>query len=123
MIDDRKFMRFKTYDGSFVVPRPQANSTKLAKLIDISNGGLAFQYFMNNDIDYDYFTELDVYISGDGKILEQIPIQMISTIIIPLGDPYFSITSIKRLSVKFGKMSSTKIILLKKFIDEYTLKF
>ncbi len=67
----RKHERFKVKDG--VVAAPYASSTRFAKILDISMGGLTIQYFDENKWDEKIF-EID-FVMLDGDLsLDKVPI-------------------------------------------------
>jgi hypothetical protein len=120
IFERRQHPRYKVAGGVFVALKPRNLSTKLGSLIDISLGGLAFQYYIYNDINHRPFSAIDIHISGDGIFLEKIPVHMISNVIIPVKD-FFNSTSIKRIGVQFGALSAEHVSRLKQFIRKHTI--
>ncbi len=117
--DRREHVRYNVNSGIFIVLKPQLYSAKLGSMIDISNGGLSFQYYSCNDLSFRHLTEVDIYKSGDGKILEGIPVTVVSGMAIPFNDPYFSAT-IKRFGVQFGEITHETLAHLQEFISKFT---
>ncbi len=114
--------RFKVLGGTFVVLKPQNHSSRLGNIIDISRKGLSFQYPINCNLCFKNFLQVDIYVSGDGLYVSEIPIKVISDISITPEDPFFS-TTMKRFGVQFGKLTVQQKSLLESFIHSYTASF
>lgn len=111
--------RYKVKGGTFVVLRPQTSSARLGSILDISRDGLSFQYPVNCNLCLKSFTELDIFISGDGAYLHNIPIKIISDIKISADDPFHS-TTMKRFGVKFAKLTKEQSLKIDAFIQNHT---
>lgn len=120
IVERRKHVRFKVRDGVFTVPKPRVQSSRLGNVIDVSMGGLAFQYFLIKNMSVNDFTELDVYISGDGLFLENLPINLVSDIEMKHGETQFMTIS-KRFGVQFKGLDQAQKEKLHHFIDHHTL--
>jgi hypothetical protein len=116
----RRDDRHPVQNGGFVVLHPKQYFPKLGRMIDISLGGLAFQYHLENKIRLKEFTAVDIYFSGEGLCIGNIPVESVWSIQIPRQDPYFNIT-VKRYGVAFGSLSPDDVIQLNQFIREYTI--
>ncbi len=119
VLEFRKNKRYKSKEGIFIVLRPQAPPTKLGNLVDISLGGLAFQYYQPDNRSYSDIEELDIYISGDGCYLDNIPINIITEITKPDEGGAYPVL-IKRYGVKFGNLTADMRNRLAYFIKQYT---
>ncbi len=119
VLEFRKNKRYKSKEGIFIVLRPQAPPTKLGSLLDISLGGLAFQYYQPDNRSYKDIKELDIYISGDGCYLGNIPIYIITEIARPDEEGSYPIL-IKRYGVKFGSLTTDMRNRLAYFIEHHT---
>jgi len=120
IIDRRKESRYKVKDGIFTVPTPRIQSSRLGNIIDISMGGLAFQYYLVKNMSFNDFTALDIYISGDGMFLDNLPINIISDIELQSSEKQF-LTISKRFGVQFIGLDKSKKIKLHKFIENHTM--
>ncbi len=119
IIDRRKESRYKVKDGIFTVPTPRIQSSRLGNIIDISMGGLAFQYYLVRNMSFNDFMALDIYISGDGMFLDNLPINIVSDIELQSSEKQF-LTISKRFGVQFIGPDKSKKIKLHKFIENHT---
>ncbi len=120
IIDRRKDSRYKVKDGIFTVPTPWIQSSRLGNIIDVSMGGLAFQYFLVRNMSFNDFMKLDIYISGDGMILDNLPINIISDIELQGSEKQYMAIS-KRFGVQFRKFDQVKKTKLHRFIEHHTM--
>ena len=120
IIDRRKDSRYKVKDGIFIVPTPRIQSSRLGNIIDISMGGLAFQYFLVKNMSFTDFMALDIYISGDGMFLDNLPVNIISAIELQRSEKQY-LTVSKRFGVQFIGPDKNKKIKLHKFIENHTI--
>jgi len=81
---------------------------------------MAFQYFLKKNIIEKSFNALDIYISGEGLCLDNIPIRLTSAIEFPSVDR-LSMTVMKRFGVQFLELTENTKLKLKKFMENYTL--
>jgi hypothetical protein len=102
-LDRREHKRFKIKDGTFAVLRSQPNSSQLGNIIDIGNGGLAF-HFLDTKETPSEFSELDIFISGTGLLVSDVPVEIISQFPIEKKIPFFSVST-RRFCIKFGKLT------------------
>ncbi len=118
--DRRKDSRYKVKDGIFTVPNPRIQSSRLGNIIDVSMGGLAFQYFLVKNMSFNEFSMIDIYISGDGMFLDDLPVQIVSDIELPRSEKQFMTTS-KRFGVQFQGLDQAKKEKLHQFIEHNTM--
>ena len=86
----RECRRHKVREGTFAVIRTEPdNSSRLGTIVDISKGGLAF-HFIDTKGGYPDFSELDIFISGNGMLMGHIPIKIISEITMTKEIPFYS---------------------------------
>jgi hypothetical protein len=119
-IERRSETRYKMCNGVFTVLKPHTQYSRLGSVIDISMGGIAFQYFLEKNITEKKFNELDIYISGEGLCLDNIPIRVTSAVEFPRIDR-LSLTVMKRFGVQFLELAENKKPKLKELIENYTL--
>ncbi len=116
----KQYNRFKVRAGTFVVLKPQTHSSRLGNLLDINHKGLSFQYPIACNLCFDSFTELDVFVSGDGVYIQNMPIEIISDVPIAVQDHYYS-TTMRRFGVQFGELTANHKTLLESFIYNNTI--
>lgn len=120
-IERRSETRYKMCDGVITVRKPHhSQSSRLGSAIDVSKGGMAFQYFIDKNTMEKKFNELDIYIRGAGLFLGEIPIKVTSIVEFP-GVDRWSSTIIKRFGVQFLEFTENKKLKLKEFMENYTL--
>jgi hypothetical protein len=113
----RKEKRYTVQDDVFAVFRLGHNSSSLVNILDISKSGFAFKFVGKDEIYQDRF-ELDIFVSGDGRCLGNIPFKIISETIEPKGDSFFSFAQ-RRMSACFDKISDSKSLQLDSFIKNH----
>ena len=114
----RKFTRFLVQDTAFAVLRPQF--TKLGKIKDISEGGLAFDYIAYEG-QRQHSSGIDIFLSGDHFYLGKIPCKIRYDIKIAERQQ----TSIDRIErrrcgLQFGKLTEEQAAQLKFFLKNQT---
>ena len=118
-IQRREHKRYKVGDGTFIVLRPQPNSSKLGRIIDVSRGGLAFHYSDSQEQPGN-FSELDIFISGEGFLVGNMQFEVRSEITLPQHTPLNSVST-KRFGVKFGPMTEKNKSQLYYFIRNFAI--
>jgi hypothetical protein len=114
--EQRQEKWFRVEDGAFVVLNPA--DPKVGRIIDISTGGLAFAY-IGREMPLQESTEVNIF-SGDCSFcLYKVPCDVILDLGPNVSD--FAPLSIRRCSVKFGKLKQNQISELKRFIRNHTL--
>lgn len=99
--------------------------SRVGKVLDISLGGLAFEYIIGEQIVLNS-TKLDIYLVGNIFHLSNIPCRIIYDIQIHM--PYVNNNLIKvltnnRCGLKFDKLSRDESLQLKLFIENDSEKF
>ncbi len=115
----RKHKRYKVRDGAFAVLRSQSNSSQLGNIVDISKGGLSF-HFLDTKTMPNEFSELDIFISGGGFLVSDVPVEIISQIPVEKEIPFFSVTT-RRFCIKFGKLTDKIRSQLNCLIQDYSI--
>ena len=117
----RRHKRYPACDGAFAAISP--NSYKLGQIINISRGGIAFQYInserptLNHDIE-----ETHIFLSSKGHYVQGIPVKQVSDYAVPNTNPY-STLNMRQCAVQFGEMSMEQIINLDNYILNNTRHF
>jgi hypothetical protein len=114
-LDRRQYKRFRVQDGAFVILRP--GHPGVGRLIDISMGGLRFEYMSWNAARIEA-VKLDICLKDSAFGLYDIPCQSIWEETIyetPPASFYW-----KRCGVEFGELTQAQISQLESFIQNYT---
>ncbi len=112
--DRREHPRYKVSNEALAILKP--HPIKLGQIINISEGGLAFQYLGENIIDSKY-VELDIFVSKSGKQFTAFPFSKVRDF--QISSQFDKSTPIRQLCLKFDNLSTEKQFLLKDFIIEY----
>ncbi len=113
--EQRKYKRFQVKDCAFAIP--SAHRRKLWQILDISKGGLAFQYVANEERLYDS-PDLDIAYSRASFYLEKMPFKVISDLELE-NDIRWSSLKLRRFGVQFGELTENQESLLEDFIQKY----
>jgi len=135
-ITRRSHKRFKVKDGAFAVL--YQDSSKLAKIIDISPTGFSFCYsdsqFLDNDRSgqaYLYhddrqqlkdFSNFDIFLVDSGIYLDRIPCKIVSNFEVEeLDSANSNSVSMRRCCIQFDELVPEQISDLEYFINNCTL--
>ncbi len=113
----RVHRRYKAQDGSFAAVKN--GSMKLGPIKDISNGGLAFTYMEVEDQMPESFL-VDVFFSGEGFYLKDVPSNKISDLYVYADSPISSLV-LKKIGVQFKELKLDQQKQLDNFIRDYTI--
>ncbi len=114
----RKFTRFLAQDTAFAVLRP--HFTKLGKIKDISEGGLAFEYIAYEGQKEDS-SGIDIFLSGNGFYLGRIPCKIRYDI--KISERYQTSTDhmeMRRCGLQFGELTEEQAAQLEFFLKNHT---
>ena len=114
----RVYRRYKAQDGSFAAVRD--GSTKLGPIKNISKGGLAFTYIAEGDKLPESFS-VDVFFSGEGFYLKDVPSNKISDSHVNTNSPISSLV-IKEMGIQFKELKHDQQKQLDNFIRDFTIK-
>ena len=117
--DRRKNKRYMVRDNVFAVFRSSPNASSLANIVDISRGGFAFKLVGMEDISNDCF-ELDIFVSGDGRCLGNIPFKIISETSKEKERRLFHIAK-RRVGARFDKLTNVKMMQIDRFINSHKI--
>ena len=117
-VEKRKFTRFKIKDLSFALLKSDSYE-ELGNIIDISKGGLAFQYLVGENQIKEAF-ELDIILASNDFHIKKLPCKTISDFEMT-NKIYFSSLKMKRHSIKFGELDNNQKSELDYFIKQYTI--
>jgi len=106
-------------DNVFAVFRSSPKASSLANIVDISRGGFAFKLVGMEDISNDRF-ELDIFVTGDGRRLGNIPFQVISDTSKEKERRLIHLAK-RRVGARFGNLSNVKIMQIDRFINSHKI--
>jgi hypothetical protein len=114
--ENRDHMRFRAREGIFVVLKP--SYSHVGRLIDISMGGLAFDYVVD-DVLPKPPAELEIFVKGGAFRLNGIPCEAIWADTTNEG----RITVIRKRTcgIRFGRLTDDQKAKLKELIDTFTI--
>ena len=115
-VERRKNKRFVVQEGVYALLKN--NSSKLGLVKNISRGGLAFNYIVNGEGMHEPF-KVDIFISGRGFCLKDIPAKKISDSHINNKLP-FSTFVIRKVSIQFNELNQSQLSQLDNFMRDYT---
>jgi hypothetical protein len=113
----RKKHRFKVQKGAVAVLYNKRY--RIGPIIDISESGLSFRYIDNNQEQTDIF-RLGIFFRDKVFYLRLLPVNVIYTIMEQNNVSYITLHMI-RCGVKFMQLSNYHSILLRNFIQNFTI--
>ena len=116
LAERRQYKRFQAKSGAFALSKASVNT--LGQIVDISQGGLAFEYMARGETT-NGTAEIDILFAERFFYLQSLPCKVISDSEITLQNPFSSIR-MRRLSVEFTKLTPKQRSELKHFIDHHT---
>ena len=116
IVERRKHKRFLVQEGAFALLKN--NSSKLGQIKNISRGGLAFSYIVDEEQLHESF-KVDIFISKIGYCLKNVPSKKISDFRIDNRLP-FSTFSIRQVGIQFDELNHSQLSQLDKFMRDYT---
>lgn len=117
MIEQRKHIRFLLEQAAFASLGSEYN--RIGKIIDMSMGGLSFEYIVGEKIKLNT-TKLDIFFIGNVFHLYNIPCKIIYDIKIHVphvNSSFIKILTKNRCGLKFNKLSKDEFLQLKLFIE------
>jgi hypothetical protein len=115
-LDRRKHKRHQVEEGALL--SPFARHKKYWKMIDISSGGMSFQYIPSEDVNG--FSKMDIVTQDRDFALDGIPFKVIWDSELP--DVSASFFELRRCGVEFGALTDQQESLLAEFIRQHTLR-
>jgi len=112
----RKTVRFLPQDETYVVLRP--DFTKLGRLINISKGGLSFQYIAPKGHSQGS-TQLDLFTSNDGFYLSRLPCKVIYDIRFPENEESSKLFEHRRCGLEFGEATEVQATQLEVYLKKH----
>ncbi len=115
-VERREHKRFMVQEGVYALLKN--NSSKLGQIKNISRGGLAFNYIVNGEEMHESF-KVDIFISGQGFCLKDIPSKKISDLHINNKLP-FSTFAIRKVGIQFNELNQSQLSQLDNFMRDHT---
>jgi hypothetical protein len=115
-IERREHKRFLVQEGVYALIKN--NSSKLGQIKNVSRGGLAFSYIVNEEQMHESFN-VDIFISGQGFCLKNIPSKKISNFHIDNKLP-FTTFAIRQVGIQFDELNHSQLSQIDNFIREHT---
>ena len=106
-------------DNVFAVFRSGPNASSLVNIVDISRGGFAFKLVGMEDISNDRF-ELDIFVTGDGRRLGNIPFQIISETSKEKERRLLRLAK-RRVGARFDNLPDVKKMQIDRFINSHKI--
>ncbi len=113
----RKQKRYAVKDVAFVVLKTNTDE-ELGQIINISEGGLAFQYFVGNRT-LQHSNQLDILLPDNGLNVAKIHFKPVADYELSSELPFSSITK-RQQSVEFCLLNDNQLNEIKEFIDTHT---
>ena len=115
-VERREHQRFMVQEGVYALLKN--NSSKLGLIKNISRGGLAFSHIVNGEEMHESF-KVDIFISGRGFCLKDIPAKKISDFHINNKLP-FSTFAVRKVGIQFSELNQSQLSQLDNFMREQT---
>jgi hypothetical protein len=115
-VEQRQHKRFRVQDGAIIIFKP--SDAGMGRLIDISMGGLTFDYLTSQAPPTVEAAKLDILLTDSAFGLYDVPCQSIWELTIYEKPPTSKYR--KRCGVKFGELTSEQRRLLEYFIEKHT---
>ena len=117
----RKYVRFLSQPNAYAALG--SSFTKIGKILDISMGGLAFEYYSSSEDLNQYDSTVTIFITVNNFYLENIPCQMISDLPERDSDKSSVLNPnylVKRSCLQFIAISDDQRQRLEYFLNNYT---
>ncbi len=119
ILEKRRFKRFKSKKGAFAYFPKNGASITMGKILDMSIGGLSFQYFKSSEIDNGCSAIRILGNNGSLIRLDQIQCRIVYDYEVP--ETSWDQISVRRCGVEFKKINSEHKRKLKKFINHFAV--
>ena len=119
----RRNARVSPKEVTFVAVRPEFS--KSGEMLDISRGGLRFQYLrrLNHEENMKTFLKIDIFIINNGYYLPKVPCTLIYDVEEEKGPALFPMRLESRhCGLKFGKLSHEQTRQVELYLSQHTEK-
>ena len=116
----RRTLRLHPKEPTFVVMRPEFS--KSGKILDISRGGLCFQYlFKSNPSEGGAVSvKIDIFIINNGYYLPKVPCKLIYDVEKKEATSFSISLEIRRCGLQFGELSKEQNRQLELYLNKHT---
>jgi hypothetical protein len=117
--EQRAHERFHVKEGVFAVIKKDSDSKMtVGQIIDISRGGMSFKYLADSE-PMDGMNKLDIYFTGHGAQLKDIPFKVVTDFMLDSPFPLSSVF-MRRGCLQFRDMSNDHLNRFIEFIGKFT---
>ena len=116
IVERREYKRLPVREGVYALIKN--NSSTLGQIKNVSMGGLAFSYIVNEEQMHESF-KVDIFISGQGFCLKNIPSKKISDFHID-NKLSFTTFAIRQVGIQFNELNHNQLSQLDNFIRDHT---
>ncbi len=117
-IERRNHKRFSPRSPAFVaVGTP--NKKKIAHIVDICRGGLAFHYIAD-ETRFNTWDSLDIYSAEEGFYLKEVPFTTVSDVELPREFPWSTIT-MRRRGIQFNTLTPEQVSQVEAFLLHHVM--
>jgi len=118
-IERREKERLVPGDTTFVALRP--DFVNLGKILDISRGGLCFQYMTTGDMKLGAGSmEIDIFRTNNGYYVPSVPCKIVYEREAPRGESIFTGMKNRRCGVKFGHLTREQTDMVELYLRKNT---
>jgi len=117
-VENRRFKRYRVKEGVYAVLRDNG-TRKMGTMLDISRGGLSYQYVPENSTENGTF-QLDIFMAGEGFRAKALPFRQVTDLEIDQNIPFSSIP-VRRSGVEFGSLSDAQLAQVEAVITNDTV--
>jgi hypothetical protein len=115
----RKFQRLLAQNTAFAVLRP--DFTRVGRIKDISEGGLAFEYIASYQGQKQHSSEMDIFLSEGSFHISRIPSRVMHDV--KIAEEYQTVSDrieTRRCGVQFGALTQEQAAQLNFFLNNHT---
>lgn len=118
-IERRQIERFRPKESTFVAFRPEFS--KMGKLLDISKGGLCFQYMARgNQVQDAGALEIDMFLSSNGYYLPNVPCKLVYDAEFKEGGALPDGMECRRCGLRFENLTKEHTTQLELYLKSHT---
>ncbi len=117
----RRYVRYRTSDQVFAALGDRFS--RVGRVQDISAGGLAFEYIVDQ-FPSENLTRIDIFVTSNNLHISKIPCRLVYEIIVPLPKNIISLSATlrpKRCGIQFVGLTNEQLKQVYALIDKYTV--
>jgi hypothetical protein len=119
--EPREYVRFLAKNNAYI--SLGRGFTRVGTIKDVSLGGVAFEYVIIEDLDQKHTQQLDIFVSGNGFNLSNVPCTIVYDISLGTLNSNYTFSTLiisKRCGVKFCEVTEEQTVQLKFFLENHT---